>query len=212
MTELIKRKPPSLSDYLRVVFKGVLDTSGAFFNRLGMTPNMMTFLGLIGNFVGAGLLAAGYITWGGIVVLLMGPLDALDGTMARLRGEASRFGAFIDSVTDRYSELVIFGGLMIYFVRQQDWLACGLVYVAAAGSVLVSYIKARAEGLNYEAKVGILTRVERYLVLAPCLVIRQPLIALWIIALLANFTALQRIYHVRKQARTPAPPLDNSKD
>ncbi len=212
MTELIKRKPPSLSDYLRVVFKGVLDTLGAFFNRLGITPNTMTLLGLIGNFIGAGLLATGYITWGGIVVLLMGPLDALDGTMARLRGQASQFGAFIDSVTDRYSELVIFGGLMIYFVRQQDWLACTLVYLAAAGSVLVSYVKARAEGLNYEAKVGILTRVERYLVLAPCLVIRQPVIALWIIALLANFTALQRIYHVRKQAYKPAQPLESSKD
>ena len=209
MAELINKKQTSFSDYLRVVFKGILDPLGTFFNRIGIMPNTMTIFGLVGNFIGAGLLATGHITWGGIVVLLMGPVDALDGTMARLRGEATPFGAFVDSVTDRYSELVIFGGLLIYFTRQENWLASALVYLAAAGSVLVSYVKARAESLDYEAKVGILTRVERYLVLAPCLVINQPLIALWVIGLLANLTALQRIYHVRKQARAPLPPLEN---
>jgi CDP-diacylglycerol--glycerol-3-phosphate 3-phosphatidyltransferase len=165
----------------------------------------------VGNFIGAGLIATGHITWGGIMVLLMGPVDALDGTMARLRGETTRFGAFVDSVTDRYSELVIFGGLLIYYIHQENWLACGLTYLAASGSILVSYVKARAESLDFDAKVGILTRVERYLVLAPCLVINQPIIALWVISLLANFTALQRIYHVRKQARAPLPPAEIQK-
>lgn len=211
MAELINKKPASFSDILRVVFKGVLDPMGAFFNRLGIMPNTMTIMGLMGNFIGAGLIATGHVTWGGIVVLLMGPVDALDGTMARLRGEATRFGAFVDSVTDRYSELVIFGGILIYYIHQANWLACGLTYLAAAGSVLVSYVKARAESLDFDAKVGILTRVERYLVLAPCLVINQPLIALWAISLLANFTALQRIYHVRKQARAPLPPAEIQK-
>lgn len=164
-------------------------------------PNTITILGLVGNTAGAYLLAMGQTTWGGVVVLLMGPIDALDGTMARLRGEPTNFGAFVDSVTDRYSELVIFAGLMIYFIRQGNWLACTLVYLAAAGSILVSYVKARAEALGFEAKVGLLTRVERYLVLAPLLVINQPQIALWIIAILANFTAIQRILHVRAQAR-----------
>ena len=200
MAQVIDKKKITLTDFLRIQFKGILDPIGAFFNRLGLMPNTMTILGLIGNALGAVLLGVGQISWGGFVILLMGPIDALDGTMARLRGETSQFGAFVDSVTDRYSELVIYLGLFIYFIQKQNWLACVLVYFAAAGSVLVSYVKAKAEGLGFDAKIGILTRVERYLVLAPGLLFNIPIIALWIIAILANFTALQRILHVRNQA------------
>ena len=139
------------------------------------------------------------MTWGGILILLMGPVDALDGTMARLRGMASEFGAFVDSVTDRYSELVIFGGMLYYFVRQGDVLAGILVFVAASGSVLVSYVRARGQSLGADTKVGILTRMERYLVLAPGLIFQQPVWALWIIAIFANVTAIQRIIDVRRQ-------------
>ncbi len=200
MAQVINKKKMTFTDYLRIQFKGILDPLAGFFNRLGLMPNTMTILGLVGTTLGATLLAFGHITWGGIVIALMGPVDALDGSMARLRGEASKFGAFVDSVTDRYAELVIYGGLLIYFLERQNWLACGLVYLAAAGSVLVSYIKARAESLDFDARVGLLTRVERYLVLAPGLIFNIPVVALWIIAILANFTALQRIIYVRKQA------------
>ncbi len=196
----VKKKPTSLSDFLRVTFKGILDPIAMFLNRLGLYPNTVTILGLVGNIIGAAFIATGNMTIGGIIVLVMGPVDALDGTMARLRGMSSQFGAFVDSVTDRYSEIIILGGVFIYFMQQQDWLSCLLVYLAVSGSVLVSYVKARAEGVGYKANVGMLTRVERYLVLAPCLVISQPQIAMWIIAILANFTALQRIWHVRRQA------------
>jgi len=190
----------TLTDYLRLWFKWVLDPLGGFFNRLGLTPNMMTMLGLIGNSVGAYYLARGEMLTGGILVLLMTPIDALDGTMARLRGESGDFGAFVDSVTDRYSELIIYGGLLYHFLSLGDPLGGLLVFGAAVGSVLVSYVKARAEGLGYEAKVGLLTRVERYIVLAPALVFNQLIIGLWIIALFANITALQRIWYVRRQA------------
>lgn len=190
----------TLTDYLRLWFKWFLDPLGGFFNRLGITPNMMTMLGLIGNTVGAYYLARGEMLIGGLFVLLMTPIDALDGTMARLRGESSDFGAFVDSVTDRYAELIIYGGLLYHFLSKGDPTGGLLVFGAAAGSVLVSYVKARAEGLGYEAKVGLLTRVERYLVLAPSLVFNQPLIGLTIIAVFANITAIQRIWHVRSQA------------
>lgn len=190
----------TFTDYLRLWFKWVLDPLGGFFNRLGLTPNMMTMLGLIGNSFGAYYLARGEMLTGGILVLLMTPIDALDGTMARLRGESSDFGAFVDSVTDRYSELIIYGGLLYHFLSLGDPLGGLLVFGAAAGSVLVSYVKARAEGLGYEAKVGLLTRVERYLVLAPALVFDQLFIGLGIIALFANITALQRVWYVRRQA------------
>ena len=192
----------TLTDYLRLWFKWFLDPLGVFFNRLGLTPNMMTMLGLLGNTVGAFYLARGEMLTGGLFVLLMTPIDALDGTMARLRGELSDFGAFVDSVTDRYSELIIYGGLLYHFLYLGDPLGGLLVFGAAAGSVLVSYVKARAEGLGYEAKIGLLTRVERYLVLAPSLVFNQPLIGLGIIAVFANITALQRVWHVRAQAHS----------
>jgi CDP-diacylglycerol--glycerol-3-phosphate 3-phosphatidyltransferase len=190
----------TLTDYLRLWFKWVLDPLGGFFNRLGLTPNAMTMLGLLGNTVGAYFLARGEMLTGGLLVLLITPIDALDGTMARLRGESSDFGAFVDSVSDRYSELIIYGGLLYYFLSLGEPLGGLLVFGAAAGSVLVSYVKARAEGLGYEAKIGLLTRVERYIVLAPSLVFNQLYIGLAIIAVFANITALQRIWYVRGQA------------
>lgn len=200
VNQAAKKEQKTFTALLRVRFRGVLEPVARFLNRLGLMPNTVTILGLAGNCVGAYLLAEGHITWGGVLVLLMGPVDALDGTMARLRGEPSRFGAFVDSVTDRYSELIILLGLLIYFLRTGNKVACALVFLAAAGSVLVSYVKARAEGLGYTSDVGILTRVERYIVMAPLLVFNQPLIAMWIIAILANITAIQRILHIRDQA------------
>jgi len=190
----------TFTDLLRLWFKWVLDPLGKFFNALGLTPNMMTMLGMIGNTVGAYYLARGELVTGGLFVVLMTPIDALDGTMARLRGESSDFGAFVDSVSDRYSELIIYGGLLYHFLTLGEPLGGLLVFGAAAGSVLVSYVKARAEGLGFQAKVGLLTRVERYLVLAPSLVFQQLYIGLTIIAVLANITALQRIWYVRRQA------------
>jgi CDP-diacylglycerol---glycerol-3-phosphate 3-phosphatidyltransferase len=190
----------SLTDQARIKFGWILTQPAAFLNRLGLMPNTVTLFGLIGNTIGALLLASGHIVWGGIVILLMGPIDALDGAMARQRGEPTEFGAFVDSVTDRYSELVIFGGLIIYFQQQNNLLYVILGYLAAAGSVLVSYVRARAQSLGHETKVGILTRMERYLVLVPGLLLNFPHVSLWIIAILANFTALQRIWDVRRKA------------
>lgn len=193
------KKKLTLTDQMRVRFRGILDPIGGFLNRLGLTPNTMTILGLVGNTVGAILLALGYMRFGGLIILAMGPIDALDGTMARLRGEPSEFGAFVDSVTDRYSELVIFGGLLFYYIQQGDWMMALVTYVAAGGSVLVSYVRARAASLGYDTKVGVLTRMERYLVLAPTLVLNIPWVGLWIIAVLANVAAVQRIWDIRRQ-------------
>ena len=192
--------PITLTDQLRKRFKHVLDPIGAFLNRLGLMPNTITIIGLVGNTVGAYFLWQGQMLVGGLIILAMGPVDALDGTMARLRGEPSDFGAFVDSVTDRYSELVIFLGLLLYYNQQGDWVNTLGVYLAAAGSVLVSYVRARAQSLGYEAKVGILTRAERYAVLAPTLIFNIPWLGVWIIAVLANITAMQRIIHVRRLA------------
>lgn len=191
----------TLTDRMRGYFKGVLDPIGTFFNKLGLMPNTMTILGLVGNTIGAYFLARGDMLIGGILILLMGLVDALDGTMARLRGQPTKFGGFVDSVTDRYSELIIFMGLFFFYLQKGDWLTGGIVYLAAAGSVLVSYVRARGQSLGYDTKVGILTRFERYMVLSPTLIFNIPWLGVWIIAIFANFTAVQRILDVRRQAR-----------
>ena len=192
-----KTSKKTFTDYLRLWFKWVLDPIGGFLNRIGLTPNMVTIVGLIGNTVGAYFLARGDMWTGGILVLIMTPIDALDGTMARLRGEPGDFGAYVDSVSDRYSELIIYAGLLYYFLTLGEPWGGMLVFGAASGSVLVSYVKARAEGLGYQAKVGLLTRVERYLVLAPSLVFNQLYLGLTILAVFSHITAIQRIWHVR---------------
>ncbi len=200
MERTAKKEMVTFTDFLRARFKGVIEPIAAFLNRLGMMPNTATLLGLFGTAIGSIFLAMGNITIGGLILLVAAPLDAIDGTMARLRGESSEFGAFVDSVTDRYSELLIFGGLLFYFLQRQDWIGAGLTYLAASGSVLVSYIRARGQSVGFDSKVGFFSRVERYLVLIPCLVFNLPLIAVGAIALFANITAFQRILHIRAQA------------
>ncbi len=190
---------PTFSDRLRKLFKSILDPIGAFLNRTGLTPNSITLLGLAGTTVGAYILSQGKMTLGAIVIFFSVIVDVFDGTMARLRGEPSDFGAFVDSVSDRYAEFVTFGGLLYYFLTQDNIFGAMMTFAATAGSVLVSYVKARAEGLNFTAKVGLLSRVERYIVLIPLLLFNQPLLAVIIIAVLGNFTALQRIFYVRVQ-------------
>lgn len=190
---------PTFTDRLRILFKRILDSIGAFLNRLGLTPNTITLLGLAGTSVGAYFLSQGKMTTGAFVLLGFVLVDAFDGTMARLRGEPSDFGGFVDSVSDRYAELVTFGGLLYFFLSHDNAPGAMVTFAAASGSVLVSYVKARAEGLGFTAKVGMLTRVERYFVLIPLLVFNQPFIAVLVIALLGNITAFQRILHVRAQ-------------
>ncbi len=189
---------------MRRRFKGVLDAFGGFFLRLGIHPNAMTLTGVVGNAVAAWLLARGHIVLGGLVVLAMGACDALDGTMARLRGSSTAWGAFLDSVADRYSELLLYGGLAYYYSQQGRQVALLLTYAAAAGSVLVSYTRARGEALGWQLKIGVLTRFERYLVLAPSLVLDVPLVGVALIALGANLTALQRIWAAYRLAH-PSP-------
>ncbi len=194
-------KPRSLTDWLRARFKWFTEPLGKLIMRLGVHPNVLTVSGLVGNVIGAVALAWGHITLGGVIILLMGPIDALDGATARARGEKSPFGAFVDSVTDRYSEAATFLGLLIYYLSQpgDHTTAMALIFLSFVGSVMVSYTKARGEALHFDVNVGLLTRVERYLILAPLLIFNLPMVALWIIAIFSNITALQRIVYVRRQ-------------
>ena len=201
MTQPTEQKKMSFSNKMRVWFRWYYGPIAGFLNRLGIRPNTVTLFGLAGTVGCSVLVALGHMTWAGILLLIMGPVDAMDGALARMRNEASDWGAFVDSVTDRYSELVLFLGFLIHYMLQANATGVLLAYLAAAGSVLVSYVKARADASKLDANVGLLTRVERYLVLIPGLMFNLPLAVLVIIAIFANFTALQRIFRVRQDAR-----------
>ena len=205
MTESTEQKKLSFTNKMRLWFRWYLNPVAGFLNRLGIHPNTVTLIGLAGTVVVAVLIVSGQLTWAGILLLIMGPVDAMDGTLARMRNEATAWGAFVDAVTDRYSELFLFLGFLLYYMLHPNALGVILAYLAAAGSVLVSYVKARADASKLDADVGLLTRVERYVVMIPSLIFSGlypplALIGLAIIAIFANITALQRIMRVRKDA------------
>ena len=178
-----------------------MDAIALFLDGLGITPNMLSLAGFGGHVIGAVLVGLGYLQAAGFVLLFLAPLDALDGSVARLHGEPSKFGAFFDSVIDRYSEMILFAGFLVYFLRRFDQDMAIWVFAAAAGSILVSYTRARGEALGYEVRRGLLTRFERYLIIIPSLIFAVPKFGIIVIAIFANFTAIQRFFHVRKQAQ-----------
>ena len=129
--------------------------------KLGVSPNMVTLAGLVGAAISAWLISEGMLWVGGVVMLFAGILDLFDGALARSTGRDSPFGALLDSVVDRVSEIVVLLGLLIYYARGDSLEGTVLVYLAVGGSVMVSYLRARSEGLGIDCKVGIMTRPER---------------------------------------------------
>ena len=182
--------------------------------RTGVTPNHLTTLGFLGN-VGAGVLAArGDFLAAGLVVLAASALDLLDGALARATGRASAFGAIFDSVLDRLSEAAVLGGLVFYFAQRDQREEIALCFAALTGSILVSYVKARAQANGLDLHVGLFTRAERVLLLGGGLIISQVRIALWLLAIMANATALQRLYTVWDRFRQDeaTPPEERGED
>jgi CDP-diacylglycerol--glycerol-3-phosphate 3-phosphatidyltransferase len=196
--------PATLSDHARRYGQVILDPTVRAIARTGVTPNMLTIIGFLLNVGVAAVLAAGYLRLGGVLLILSASFDALDGTLARQTGQQSRFGAFFDSTVDRYSEAVVYLGLLIYFVDQGAQLEVLLIFVAIVGSLMVSYARARAEGLDLECKVGLLTRFERVVILCGGLILNVVTLALWTVAILANLTAVQRMVHVHRVAAETA--------
>ena len=164
----------TFSDLARSRLKGILEGTAGLLARFGVTPNMLTFAGFIGHLLVAVIVAMGYFLVAGVALLILAPLDALDGTLARMEGTPSKRGAFTDSVVDRYSELILFGGFLVYFISRFDQTMAVWVFAAAAGSILVSYTRARGEALGFEVRKGLLTRFERYLVIIPTLILGFP--------------------------------------
>jgi len=134
---------------------------------------------------------------GGILLLIASAFDMVDGAIARATKTVSKFGGFFDSTIDRYSEIVVYLGVLILLNRGgSDHLGSILVLVSATGALMISYARARAEAIGYGASVGLVARPERVVLLALCLLVNQPLWALWILAVATHLTALWRILHV----------------
>ena len=199
-------KPASFSESLRPKAAKILQPIGRTLIRLHITANMLTFFGFVLAAVSGLLAATGNLVWAGIVLLLAAPMDAFDGTVARLSGSAkSKFGAFWDSTLDRYSESLVLLGVLIYGLsRNNDWIVV-LASVTVFGSLLVSYTRSRAETLGVDCKVGIMTRLERVVVTVLMLVLNPlypdvpVLIGLGLMAIFTNVTVIMRIVHVRRE-------------
>jgi CDP-diacylglycerol--glycerol-3-phosphate 3-phosphatidyltransferase len=178
----------------------ITDPMVRILSKSGITPNALTFINLALNIVAAYVIATGHLLLGGVLVLVAGLFDLLDGALARFTKQTTRFGAILDSVADRISEAAILCGLLIWYIPQEEAsLEIVLIFVVLIGSFLVSYIRARAEGLGWQCQVGLFTRAERVIVLAIGLLINQIFIALCVLVIFVFITVVQRLIYLRKQ-------------
>jgi CDP-diacylglycerol--glycerol-3-phosphate 3-phosphatidyltransferase len=203
MARMADQRPVSLSESLRPKVAGLIQPLARLCIRLNISADMLTVSGLVLMAAVGGLLAAGQFILGGVLVLLSAPLDALDGAVARLSGVKSKFGAFLDSTSDRYAEGFILIGLSIYGLSiRNDWIVV-LAFAAFWGSLLVSYARARAEGLGVDCKIGLFTRFERFILIILMLFTGWILPGLALMTVLAHVTVVQRLLHVRRALQTP---------
>ena len=186
--------------------------------KMGVTPNIVTTIGLLGNAAATAVLIYatmqlaesgpdyGMLTLAGALIIGFSLFDMLDGQVARLGGMASTFGALYDSVLDRYCEMLTLGGIAFFLLGMGSIWGALITFLALVGSVMVSYVRARAEGLDIECKVGLMQRPERVVVTAIALIAagiaKEPMVlivAMGIIAVLANLTAFWRVAHCHRQ-------------
>ena len=190
---------------LRSLLSPIVDAIARVLVKLGFSPSGLTVIGVLLAAVAAGLIAQGMLAAGGIMVLIAGVFDMFDGAVARMTDRATKFGAFFDSVMDRVSEAVVLLGLLWFYVEDGEQLGAMLVYVAIVGSTMVSYARARAEGLGIECKGGLMQRPERVASLGIGIIVGQwwepaVLIVLGVIAVLTVVTTVQRVVETARGA------------
>lgn len=172
-----------------------------------VSPNAITLIGLGITLVAAVLIGLDLLLPAGLVLLLAGSMDILDGAVARVSGRVQRYGAFLDSTADRYGEGAIYLGMLyLFLIHEHQDPQVFLIAAALLGSLLVSYVRARAQSLGFTCDGGWFARPERVVVTALGLVLGQLTIVLWILAIATNLTAIQRIYLVWTQHRAQLPP------
>lgn len=194
MREEQPAKPETFTAWLRQVARPAVDGAAGVLAAVGLTPNAITVLGVVFSAAAAYLASQGLFLWAGVVLVVGLPLDAMDGAVARKTGKVSRTGALLDSTLDRYGEFLVLAGLAYYFAAAGEVLPVLLVVVTLFGSVMVSYVRARSEGLHIDNKVGLMTRVERAVVTVLALLTGYVTIGLWMLAILTHVTVTQRVW------------------
>ena len=207
----------NLAEFRGKVARQVTTPLASILSKTRITPNFITWLGLALNIVAAAVIATNHLLIGGLMVFFAGAFDLLDGALARLNSQTTHFGALLDSTFDRISEAVLFLGLLALYIGSGDTPFLGLlapyigggdaiimvlIFLSLIGSFLISYIRARAEGLGLECQAGLFTRFERVIILMLGLMLSQILIALLILVVLSFITVGQRLVHVWKQTRS----------
>jgi CDP-diacylglycerol---glycerol-3-phosphate 3-phosphatidyltransferase len=190
----------ALNAYARKAANRLTEPVGRGLARAGVNANVLTLAGLVVTLAGVAVIVTGEVRWGAVVVAVGTLADMFDGAVARVRGTAGPFGAFVDSVTDRVSDAALLGAAA-WLVRD-DALLFFVALTALAGAQLTSYIRAKAESLGWNATVGIFERAERVVILVLAFFFDLVAIALWVLALGAVVTVAQRLWVVRRQART----------
>jgi CDP-diacylglycerol--glycerol-3-phosphate 3-phosphatidyltransferase len=192
----------NLIDIRRNLAYRITDPIVGILSKRGIKPNALTLVNLALNIIAAYVIATGHFFLGGVLVLVAGLFDLLDGALARFTKQTTKFGAILDSVADRISEAAILCGLLIWYIPQQEAsLEIVLVFIVLIGSFLISYIRARAEGLGWQCQVGLFTRAERIIVLAIGLLINQVFIALCVLVVFVFITVVQRLVYLWKQEK-----------
>jgi len=192
-----------LSDTIGRGGKYILDKIVKVLTLIRINPNILTFIGVLISLWAAFEFGYGSLFKGGLIIILAGLFDMLDGEVARVSRSETRFGAFYDSVIDRYSDVIILQGLLVYYARQQMLGYVVLVGVVIMGAVLTSYTRARAESLIPTCKVGFMERPERIVLLIIGGLSNRMEAVLWILAILGNWTVINRIYYTWKELPKP---------
>jgi CDP-diacylglycerol---glycerol-3-phosphate 3-phosphatidyltransferase len=178
-----------------------VDRLAALLAPTGIPPNVITWCALVANLWAGMLFAAGRFKAAGGMMILAGLCDLLDGPVARLQNRVSRFGGFLDSIRDRYADLILFLGLLVYYAQVNRFRYAVLAGAAMAGSVMVSYAKARAESLVPTSEIGFWERPERLVLMILGALTNRIDVALWLLAIGPNITVIHRILHTWKQTR-----------
>lgn len=191
----------SLAEIRRSIASRITDPIVGILSRSRIKPNALTFINLALNIVAAYVIASSHFILGGVLVLASGLFDLLDGALARLTGQTTSFGAILDSTIDRISEAAVLCGLLIWYIPKEAKIEIVLIFAVLIGSFLISYIRARAEGLGLQCQVGLFTRAERVIVLSIGLLVNQVFIALCVIAVFSYITVVQRLLYLWKQTK-----------
>jgi CDP-diacylglycerol--glycerol-3-phosphate 3-phosphatidyltransferase len=192
-----------ISDLIGRGGKFILDRIVRVLTYFHINPNILTFTGVVISFWAAWEFGHGRFFQGGLVVILAGLFDMLDGEVARVSRSETRFGAFYDSVIDRYSDIILLQGLMVHYAREQMLGYVVLVGVVFMGAIMTSYSRARAECLISSCKVGFMERPERIVLIIIGALANRMEAVLWVLAVLGNWTVIDRIYYTWKELPKP---------